>query len=175
MVDGDAGLLKNVKNEPGGDIIPFFFIYLHSKRTIIMDMKILVKQGIGDIRFKMPVEEVVALLGTADEVENIDNAADEPTTVLRYNDLGLTLFFEGENPVLACIDICNEESEMLGEQVFEMEEPALVQLMVKKQGLTLEGAAARLAEDRRSVEKRVKALNSLKEIRAMLVEVRKAL
>ena len=49
-----------------------------------------------------------------------------------------------------------------------------VQLMVKKQGLTLEGAAARLAEDRRSVEKRVKALNSLKEIRAMLVEVRKA-
>ena len=47
--------------------------------------------------------------------------------------------------------------------------------MVKKQGLTLEGAAARLAEDRRSVEKRVKALNSLKEIRAMLVEVRKAL
>ena len=101
-----------------------------------MDMKILVKQGIGDIRFKMPVEEVVALLGTADEVENIDNAADEPTTVLRYNDLGLTLFFEGENPVLACIDICNEESEMLGEQVFEMEEPALVQLMVKKQGLT---------------------------------------
>ena len=51
--------------------------------------------------------------------------------MLRYNDLGLTLFFEGENPVLACIDICNEESEMLGEQVFEMEEPALVQLMVK--------------------------------------------
>lgn len=131
MVGGDAGLLKNVKNGPGGDIIPFFIVYLHSKRTIIMDMKILVKQGIGDIRFKMPVEEVVALLGTADEVENIDNAADEPTTVLRYNDLGLTLFFEGENPVLACIDICNEESEMLGEQVFEMEEPALVQLMVK--------------------------------------------
>lgn len=50
-----------------------------------------------------------------------------------------------------------------------------VQLLVKKQGLTLEGAAARLAEDRRSVEKRVKALNSLKEIRARLVEVRKGL
>ena len=131
MVSGDASVLKNVKNGPDGDIIPFFIVYLHSKRTIIMDMKILVKQGVGDIRFMMPVEEVVALLGTADEVENIDNVADEPTTVLRYNDLGLTLFFEGENPVLACIDICNEESEMLGEQVFEMEEPALVQLMVK--------------------------------------------
>ena len=50
-----------------------------------------------------------------------------------------------------------------------------VQFLVKKQGMTLEGATARLAEDRRSVEKRVKALNSLKEIRARLVEVKKAL
>lgn len=96
-----------------------------------MEMKVLIKQGIGEIRFGMPVEEVVALLGTADEVENIDNAADEPTTVLRYNELGLTLFFEGENPVLACIDTCNEECELLGERVFDLEEKRLVQLMVK--------------------------------------------
>ena len=96
-----------------------------------MEMKVLIKQGIGEIRFGMPVEEVVVLLGTADEVENIDNAADEPTTVLRYNELGLTLFFEGENPVLACIDTCNEECELLGERVFDLEEKSLVQLMVK--------------------------------------------
>lgn len=90
-----------------------------------------IKQGVGDIRFQMPVEEVVALLGTADEVENIENAADESTTVLRYNMQGMTLFFEGENPVLACIDISNEECTMLGEPVFDLEEKALVQLMVK--------------------------------------------
>ena len=50
-----------------------------------------------------------------------------------------------------------------------------IQFLVKKQGMTLDGAAARLAEDRRSVERRVKALNALKEIRARLVEVKKAL
>jgi len=50
-----------------------------------------------------------------------------------------------------------------------------VQFLVKKQGMTLDGAAARLAEDRRSVERRVKALNALKDIRARLQEVRKAL
>ena len=50
-----------------------------------------------------------------------------------------------------------------------------VQFLVKKQGMTLAGAMARLTEDRRSVEKRVKALSSLKEIRARLVEVRKSL
>lgn len=97
-----------------------------------MEMKVLIKQGVGDIRFQMPVEEVVALLGIADEVENIDNAADEPTTVLRYQKLGLTLFFEGENPVLACIDLCNEDSELKGAQVFDMDERSLVQWMVKE-------------------------------------------
>ncbi|MBQ8702937.1 MAG: hypothetical protein IJ524_01015 [Bacteroidales bacterium] len=96
-----------------------------------MEMTVHIKQGVGDIRFQMPVEEVVALLGTADEVENIENAADESTTVLRYNTLGMTLFFEGENPVLACIDISNEECMMMGEPVFDLEEKALVQLMVK--------------------------------------------
>ena len=50
-----------------------------------------------------------------------------------------------------------------------------VQFLLKKQGMTLEGTAASLAKDRSSVEKRVKALNSLKEIRARLVEVKKAL
>jgi DNA-binding transcriptional MerR regulator len=50
-----------------------------------------------------------------------------------------------------------------------------VQFLVKKQGLTLEGVTARFTEDRRSVESRVKALESLKSIRAQLVEVRKAL
>ena len=41
--------------------------------------------------------------------------------------------------------------------------------------MTLEGAAKTIADDRKSVEDRVKALNSLKEIRRQLVEVRDAL
>lgn len=95
-----------------------------------MEMNIEIKQGIGDIRFKMPVEEVMRLMGVADEVENIENAADEPTTVLHYNDLGMTLFFEGENPALECIDVCNEECTLFGSNVFDLDERALVQLMV---------------------------------------------
>ena len=83
----------------------------------------------------MPVEEVVKLMGIADEVENIDNAADESTTVLRYNDLGLTLFCEGENPTLACIDISNEDCTLFGAHVFDMDERELVSLMVKN-GIT---------------------------------------
>lgn len=95
-----------------------------------MNLTINIKQGLGDVRFNMPVEEVVALLGNADEVENIDNAADEPTTVLRYNNHGITLFFEGENPVLACLDVSNEECTLFDKRIFDMNERQLVELMV---------------------------------------------
>ena len=47
--------------------------------------------------------------------------------------------------------------------------------LLKNEGLTLEGTAARMNENRHSVEKRVKALDSLKRIRASLMEVKKAL
>ena len=50
-----------------------------------------------------------------------------------------------------------------------------VQFLLKNQGLTLEGTVQRLTEDRRSVDKRVKALTKLKEIKEELVFVRKAL
>ncbi|MCR5589672.1 MAG: hypothetical protein K6F72_08650 [Bacteroidales bacterium] len=95
-----------------------------------MNLTVNIKKGLGDISFLMPVEEVVRIMGTADEVENIDNAADESTTVLRYNDLGITMFFEGENPVLACIDICNEECTLFGKEVFNLDERQIVALMV---------------------------------------------
>jgi len=50
-----------------------------------------------------------------------------------------------------------------------------IQFMVKKQGLTLEGAMQKMKEDRRSVENRVKALTALKAVREQLVAVRKSL
>ena len=50
-----------------------------------------------------------------------------------------------------------------------------IHYLVKTKGLTLDGAAKQLASSRSSVDKRVRALDSLKEIRAQLVEVRKSL
>ena len=47
-----------------------------------------------------------------------------------------------------------------------------IQFLVKKQGLTLDGAMQKMKEDHRSVDRRVKALDSLKAIRKELVAVR---
>lgn len=50
-----------------------------------------------------------------------------------------------------------------------------IRFLLKDRGMTLEGAMATLAEDRKSVESRVKVLESLKSIKARLLEVRKSL
>ncbi len=96
-----------------------------------MDYSINIKKGLGNITFGMPVEDVVALLGNADEVECMENAVDETTTILHYEDGGITLFFEGENPVLECIDISVEDATLFGENIFDMGEKEIVRLMVK--------------------------------------------
>ena len=50
-----------------------------------------------------------------------------------------------------------------------------IRVLLRDDGLTIEGAARRLADVRKDVSKRVKAIESLKSIRAQLVEVRKSL
>ena len=50
-----------------------------------------------------------------------------------------------------------------------------IHLLVKEQWLTLEGASKNVAADRKAVDGRVKAIDSLKEIRKQLVDVKKSL
>lgn len=50
-----------------------------------------------------------------------------------------------------------------------------IHLLVKDQGMTLEGATKKLAADNQKVEGRVMVLDSLKDIRRQLVEVKKSL
>jgi len=45
-------------------------------------------------------------------------------------------------------------------------------LLIKDKGMTLEGASKRLSSDRKTVDDRVKALDSLKEIKKQLEEIR---
>lgn len=94
-----------------------------------MKLDIKIKQGLGDILFDTPIEDIVAVLGEAKEVETIDNVDDMPTTIMRYGD-DVSLFFEGDNPTLTCIDIADEDCTLFGEEVFDMNEKEIVTLMV---------------------------------------------
>lgn len=50
-----------------------------------------------------------------------------------------------------------------------------IHFLVKEKGLTLEGAEKTLSAEKSSVDRSVKALESLKEIRAQLVEIKNSL
>lgn len=96
-----------------------------------MEHVINIKGGFGEIVFGMPVEDVVSMIGEADEIECMENAMDEPTTILHYEDGGLTLFFEGNSPTLQCIDLSLDDSKLFGRRIFEMQEKDIVRLMVE--------------------------------------------
>lgn len=49
-----------------------------------------------------------------------------------------------------------------------------IHLLVKERGLSLEGAAKQMSADRISLDRNVKALESLKAIRAQLVDIKKS-
>ncbi|MBR3940106.1 MAG: hypothetical protein IKJ67_09090 [Bacteroidales bacterium] len=95
-----------------------------------MNYTINIKKGIGELLFGMSVDDVKHLLGEPTEIENIDNGMDEETLVLHYDELGLTLFFEGEPRLLNCIDTDNEETILFGQKVYDMQEKEVAQLMV---------------------------------------------
>ncbi len=95
-----------------------------------MNYTINIKKGIGELLFDMSVEDVKHLLGEPTEIENIDNGMDEETLVLHYDELGLTLFFEGEPRLLNCIDTDNEETILFGQKVYDMQEKEVAHLMV---------------------------------------------
>lgn len=57
----------------------------------------------------------------------------------------------------------------------DIEELKRIKFLVKERKMTLEGASKQLKTDSSKVDKSVKALESLKAIRAQLVEIRKTL
>ncbi len=50
-----------------------------------------------------------------------------------------------------------------------------IHVLVKTEGLTLEGAAKRLKEDRKGASEKSKILSSLKAVKSQLLEIRKSL
>ncbi|MBS7277276.1 MAG: MerR family transcriptional regulator [Bacteroidales bacterium] len=57
----------------------------------------------------------------------------------------------------------------------EIEVLKQIHLLVKVQGMTLDGAAKKMSSDKKAVDGKVKVLESLRSIREQLVEVRKSL
>ena len=95
-----------------------------------MNSEILIKQGIGDVKFNMSIAEAEKVLGQPTDTEEIDDGFGENIHVAHYDDLEMTLFFEGSEKSLNCIDIYNADATLFGENIFTKNEREIVSLLV---------------------------------------------
>jgi hypothetical protein len=93
--------------------------------TIIDPLK-----GYGSLKFGQTIQEVVALLGDAEEIDEIDEDDMMNTVILHYWELGISVFFEGiEKSVVSCIETDNMDAELFGVKVFDIGKDETIDLM----------------------------------------------
>ncbi len=104
-----------------------------------LELILLPEKGIGNLTFGMPIDDVIAFLGEATDLENVqDNDEGLNFTELYYEDYNLSLIFENNDGVLRLNDIViesNENATLFGAKVFELDKAQLINLM-KENGHT---------------------------------------
>ena len=106
-------------------------------KTLKLEIGLL--DGLDELKFGDSPETVKNLLGEPIEVEDIGEEVDEDldTILWSYDELGLTVFFEGKNNhVLSCFETDNEETTLFGKKLFPLGEKEIIELM-KENGLTM--------------------------------------
>lgn len=106
-------------------------------KTIKLEIGLL--DGLDELKFGDNPETVKNLLGEPGEVEDIGEEVDKEldTILWSYDELGLTVFFEGKNNhVLSCFETDNEETTLFGKKIFTLDEKQIIELM-KENELTL--------------------------------------
>lgn len=95
-----------------------------------MKNEIILKEGFGELRFGMQINQVINLIGNPSEVEEIGEDLEMPATVLYYEEKGLSLFFENlDQERLSCINIETEDIILFGKQIFGKTSKEIVELM----------------------------------------------
>jgi hypothetical protein len=98
-----------------------------------MDLQVLLKKGLGEIRFGCTPEVVRAILGEPEEVEELENPIDGAveSIVWNYPDAGLNFFFDAANgePSLSTIESDNLETVVFNSKVFNIPRDKIISLM----------------------------------------------
>ncbi len=114
----------------------FFVNILYYCKTYLIDfhmeLEIKLKEGIGELAFNSSIDQAIKLFGKPNDVENIGEDIDYPTTILHYDNLGLSLFFEtNETGKLTCIDIDNLDATIFGQKILDCTSRKIEELMIK--------------------------------------------
>lgn len=88
------------------------------------------QKGFGDLQFGLSVKQVMETVGEPDQVEQIGEDVEMPTTVLHYDNLQMSLFFDtAPEEHLVCIDVENPEATLFGEKIIGKSRKEVLELM----------------------------------------------
>ncbi len=95
-----------------------------------MNSVIELRKGYGDLLFGQTMEQVFEIIGKPSEVEQIGEEVEMPTTVLHYDEQGLSLFFETDDvESLVCVNIESENMILFGERIVGKSTKQIEQLL----------------------------------------------
>jgi len=96
-----------------------------------LSLEIVPKLGFGQLKFGNTIEEVLAFVGEAEEVEDIQEE-DFNTVIMNYWKEGFSVFIEGtgaERSIVSCFETDNGNATLFGVKVFGMKESEIIDLM----------------------------------------------
>jgi hypothetical protein len=86
--------------------------------------------GYGELYFGQTIDDTVQVLGTAEEIDEMDGEDGMNTVILHYWSIGMSVFFEGvERSVISCFETDNTESVLFGNKIFEQDQKSILRIM----------------------------------------------
>ena len=96
-----------------------------------LTLEIVPKIGFGELKFGNTIEEILAFVGEAEEVEDIQEE-EFNTVIMNYWEKGFSVFIEGngaERSIASCFETDNRTATLFGKKVFELKESEIIDLM----------------------------------------------
>lgn len=102
---------------------------------MLKSLEIRPKIGFGEIKFGEYLDNVISLLGEAEEIDTIEEDEEMNMLILHYWELGFSVIFEGTTKqVISGFETDHPDATMYGRKVIGMSEADIIQVM-KENGL----------------------------------------
>ncbi len=103
---------------------------------MLESLEIKPKEGFGEIKFGEYLDNIVTLLGEAEEIDSIEEDEEMNMLILHYWDLGFSIIFEGKTKqVVSGFETDHQDATMFGEKIIGKSEEEVIDLM-KNNGMT---------------------------------------
>jgi flavin-dependent dehydrogenase len=102
----------------------------------MQEKEIKIGEGIGQIKFGLTMDDVEAIMGEPEEIEESDEEEEFEYQVWNYWEEGYSFYFDEDDDYrLGLIETANEETKLFGQKIFEMTQ-AEVETLLKAKGFS---------------------------------------